>query len=122
MRVDHIVFVVSNIKRTEIFYSKFLGKLQGKDKESVWYEVDSIKLFFVVPWGKLPPRDRFNANRIGLEHFAFGVGSLGELKKIETLLKKGKIKHSGIHIDTHSKKEKIWLNDPDGIRIEFYLR
>lgn len=33
----------------------------------------------------------------------------------------GGIVHSGIHIDSHSKREKIWLNDPDKIRIEFFI-
>jgi hypothetical protein len=29
--------------------------------------------------------------------------------------------HSGIHIDSNSQREKIWLNDPDKIRIEFFI-
>jgi glyoxylase I family protein len=36
--------------------------------------------------------------------------------------RKKAILHSGINIDSHSQREKIWLNDPDGIRLEFFLR
>ena len=82
------------------------------------------KIFFVLPYNtEFTKRgDRFNPSRVGLEHLAFGVSSLNELKKINQLLTDNSITHSGIHIDKHSQKEKIWLNDPDGIRIEFFLR
>ena len=75
-----------------------------------------------MPYAKLPKGDKFNPNRIGLEHIAIGVSELSILRKIENILNYVRIKHSGIHIDKHSKKEKIWLNDPDGIRVEFFIR
>jgi len=53
---------------------------------------------------------------------AFGVQTAEQLQQIQTTLDDSSIKNSGIHIDKHSSKEKIWLDDPDGIRLEFYIR
>lgn len=86
------------------------------------YHIGETKLFFVLPYGSLAKDDKFNPNRIGLEHFAIGIRSLEDLKEISEQLEKNEIKNSGIHIDKHSGKEKIWLNDPDGIRVEFFIR
>ena len=119
--VHHIVLVVSDLKRSEEFYSKIFGKPKFSGKDEYMYMLGKAMLFICSPYGKISKDDRFNPNRIGLEHLAFGVKSLKALKKIELHLNKHKIKNSGIHIDKHSKKEKIWLDDPDGIRLEFYL-
>lgn len=120
--IEHIVLVVKNLKRSKEFYSKIFGNPEYSDEYSFMFRIGETKLFLCLPYGKLPKNDRFNPNRIGLEHLAFGVRSLRKLKEIEQHLDKQKIKHSGIHIDKHSKKEKIWLDDPDGIRLEFFLR
>lgn len=118
--IDHIVLVVKNIKITKRFYTKIFGNPDHQSKFFLMYLVGKTKLFLALPYGKLPKNDKFSANRIGLEHLAFGVPSLKILKQISSHLSKARIAHSGIHIDRHSKKEKIWLNDPDGIRLEFY--
>jgi glyoxylase I family protein len=50
------------------------------------------------------------------------VRTLEELKSIRGQLDSAGISHSGIKIDHYGRKEFIWLDDPDGMRIEFYLR
>ncbi|MBL4653121.1 MAG: VOC family protein [Flavobacteriales bacterium] len=120
--IDHIVLTVSNIERTKSFYSKILGDPDHQGENSIMYHVGGTKLFLVLPYGTLPKDDMFDANRIGLEHLAIGVRTLNDLKEIETTLDKNSIKNSGIHIDKHSDKEKIWLDDSDGIRLEFFIR
>lgn len=120
--VDHIVLVVSDVSRALKFYSKLLGAPVFSDDDSMMFVFGVTKLFLVRPYGQLPIGDQFNANRIGLEHLAFGVQSLNDLNDIETHLNSEGISHSGVHIDSHSHREKIWLNDPDGIRLEFFLR
>lgn len=120
-RIDHVVLTVKNILETKKFYSKILGKPKSSDKYQIVYKIGKTKLFLVLPYGKVPQNDRFNPNRVGLEHLAFGVSSLGTLKQLAANLDRNKIKHSGIHVDKHSDKEKIWLNDPDEIRLEFFL-
>lgn len=120
--IDHIVLTVSDIANTTEFYENVLGTPELKGKHSIMYSIGSTQLFFCLPYGQLPKGDKFSANRIGLEHLAIGVENLHDLHDIEKKLNRSAIKHSGVHIDKHSKKEKIWLDDPDGIRIEFYIR
>jgi glyoxylase I family protein len=119
--IDHLVLVVSNIGRTREFYSKIFGEPTYQNERSLVYNIGRTRLFLVLAHGELPPGDVFSPNRIGLEHFAIGIGSVEELKEIARVLDAGGIVHSGIHIDSNSKREKIWLNDPDKIRIEFFI-
>lgn len=119
---DHIVLTVGNIIRTTEFYSKILGDPDYKDKSSIMYHIGLSKLFFTLPDNTLLTNDKFDANRIGLEHIAIGIQTLDDLMEIGKTLERYSIKNSGIHIDKHSSMEKIWLDDPDGIRLEFYIR
>ena len=87
----------------------------------VMYHIGPTRLFLTLPLGEPLPNDKFDPKRIGLEHFAIGITSVEDLKEIEKVLNEGSITHSGIHIDKHSGKEKIWLDDPDNaIRVEFF--
>jgi len=58
----------------------------------------------------------------GLNHVAFGVHEPAHLRQIEDHLNSAAVKHSGIGIDSHGKKEYIWFDDPNGFRLEFYCR
>jgi glyoxylase I family protein len=118
--IDHIVLVISDIRRTEDFYSKIFGEPAARTEGSIMYPIGRTKLFLILPHGAPLPNDSFNPNRIGLEHFAVGIERVEDLKEIERALDRGSIKHSGIHLDSHSHKEKIWLDDPDKIRVEFF--
>ena len=119
--MDHIVLMIKDIKRSKEFYSKFLGNPINEDKFSIAYQIGNTKLFLGLPYHKLKD-NVFNKDRIGLNHLAFGVRTLDELKKFELILNKAGIKNSGIKIDKYGKKEFIWFDDPDGIRLELYLR
>ncbi len=118
--LDHIVILVKDVKRTEKFYSTFLGKPIPQDNEQVAYQMGETKIFFALPYNKDTPD--FNKENLGLNHLAFQVTSVKELEGYKDLLDKAKIKHSGIQRDKYSRKEFIWFDDPDGIRLEFYLR
>lgn len=120
--LDHLVLTVSDVARTKEFYTKIFGAPDKADDYSMMFQLSETKLFFVLPYGALPPNDRFTPNRVGLEHVAVGIRSVDDLREVERVLTKASILHSGIHIDRHSRKEKIWLDDPDGIRLEFYIR
>lgn len=118
--IDHVVVFVSNLRRTETFYSSFLGKPSSKNKYQVAYKIGNTKLFLALPYRK--KAKMFDKQNIGLNHIAFGVVTIKELKSFLALLNKAKIKNSGIKIDKYGKKEFIWFDDPDGIRLELYLR
>ena len=117
--IDHIVLIVKDVKETEKFYSAFLGKPEQLDKEQVAYKIGNTKIFFGLPYGEYGTLDK---DKGGLNHLAFGVRNLDELKELEATLNKADIKHSGIQIDKYGGKEFIWFDDPNGYRLEFYLR
>ena len=117
--IDHIVLIVRDIKETEKFYSAFLGKPEHLDEESISYKVGDTKIFLGLPYKEW---ETFNKDKGGLNHLAFGVRNLSELKELEKILDQASIKHSGIQIDKYGGKEFIWFDDPNGYRLEFYLR
>lgn len=118
--VDHLVFRVKDLAATEHFYSVLLGQSPERSEGSLMYTAGETRLFFTLCNRSEPePYDKEN---VGLNHLAFGVRTLEELQAIEAQLNRSGISHSGIELDRYGQKEFIWLDDPNGMRIEFYLR
>ena len=118
--VDHLVFRVADLAQSERFYTALLGPPVQRSQGSLMYATGDTRLFFtraVVPEQR--PREKEN---VGLNHLAFGVRRLKDLRAIQARLDRAGISHSGIKIDRYGNKEFIWLDDPDGMRVEFYLR
>ena len=118
--LDHLVFRVADVKLSEPFYTTLLGAPVSLAEGFALYEVGATLLFFTTV--TQPQSTPFDKDKIGLNHLAFAIPTLAELETIATQLDAANIQHSGIAIDPHGQKEYIWLNDPDGQRIEFYLR
>ncbi len=117
--IDHLVLIVKDITKTEKFYTSFLGKPIQREKEQVAYKIGDTKIFFGLSYTKWKKLDK---DASGFNHLAFGAKTLKELKNLEKTLNKARIKNSGVKIDKYGKKEFIWFDDPNGFRIEFYLR
>jgi catechol 2,3-dioxygenase-like lactoylglutathione lyase family enzyme len=117
--IDHIVIIAREIERTERFYSVFLGKPEHRDAESVCFKIGATKLFFVLPYGDFEKTDKDSGS---LNHLAFGVRTLAELRDFERTLEDAGIKQSGVLMDKYGNKEFLWFDDPDGYRLEFYCR
>jgi glyoxylase I family protein len=118
--VDHLVWRVRDLSQTEKFYAAFLGPPQERATGSIMYQVGDTRLFFTRYTGlHAGHRDK---ESIGLNHLALGVRTLPELQKIQGQLDTAGIAHSGIQLDPYGSKEFIWMDDPDGLRLEFYLR
>jgi len=118
--IDHLVFRVQDLALTGRFYTSLLGSPDYATEDTLMYITGQTRLFFTpagqqqeVPYAK---------ERHGLNHLAFGVRTLEELKAVEIQLNSAGIQHSGIQIDRYGLVEFIWLDDPDGFRLEFYLR
>lgn len=118
--VDHLVFRVNDLNRTERFYTALLDQSPDRGEGSIMYQVGNCRLFFTLSSRNDPAG--FDKENIGLNHLAFGVRSLEELKSIQAQLDAARLKHSGIGKDRYGQKDFIWLDDPDGLRLEFYLR
>ena len=119
--IDHITIMVKDVKKTEEFYSKVFGEPIHRDDYSVAWKFGDTKLFFGLPFKEIE-NNAFNRNRIGLNHIAWGIRTLDEMKEWEGKLNEVGIKNSGIIKDKYKNREYIWFDDPDGIRQEFYLR
>jgi catechol-2,3-dioxygenase len=120
--LDHVVLTVKDIQRTKNFYTKIFGEPDFQADFMLMYHMGPTRLFFTLSRATQTPDDTFDPTRVGLEHIAVGIKTVDDLKEYAKALDDGGIKHSGIHLDSHSNKEKIWLDDPDKIRVEFYIR
>lgn len=118
--VDHLVFRVAELERSERFYTALLGQPLYRAEDSLMYAAGETRLFFTCSAG--PQAGVYDKENVGLNHIALGVRSLLELQTVEAQLDVAGISHSGIGLDRYGLKEFIWLDDPDGMRIEFYLR
>ena len=118
--IDHLVFRISELDRTERFYTALLGQPLYRAEDSLMYKVGGTRLFFTTSTES--QSGIYDKEKVGLNHIAFGVHSLSELEALQAQLEAARISHSGIKLDQYGLKEFIWLDDPDGLRIEFYLR
>lgn len=128
--IHHIVLTVSDSKRSAIFYQKVLGWEITEQKDDYAYlcpdnnKYPSTKFMLVL--GEVRdvklPTSKFNRNNIGLDHFAFNIDSLGELRGIEARLKNLNIEmENGGITDDDFGGTAIFCTDPDGMKIEFHL-
>jgi catechol-2,3-dioxygenase len=118
--VDHLVFRVADLSKSERFYTMLLGQPPHRTEDSIMYQVGDTRLFFTRC--EQPQPGPYDKEEVGLNHLAFGVRTLEELQVIQEQLGRAGIPNSGIKIDRYGQKEFIWLDDPDNMRIEFYLR
>jgi glyoxylase I family protein len=118
--VDHLVFRVADVSKSERFYTMLLGQPPHRTEDSIMYQVGDTRLFFTRCDQRSP--GPYEKEQVGLNHLAFGVRTLEELQMIQAQLVRAGISNSGIKKDHYGQKEFIWLDDPDNMRVEFYLR
>ena len=118
--IDHLSVIIKDLNRTEEFYSKFLGNPILRNERLVVYKTGDTRLFF-----KISPKGetdfKYDKNEIGVNHIAFGVRTIEELRDFEKLLTEAGIKHSDFTTGKFGN-EYIWFDDPDGIRLEIFHR
>jgi glyoxylase I family protein len=83
------------------------------------YMVGDTRLFFTPSVDHSSP---YNKENVGLNHIALGVRTIEELQRVESQLNVGSVAHSGIELWQDGLTKYIWLDDPDGIRVEYWLR
>jgi glyoxylase I family protein len=101
--LDHLVFRVADLSKTEQFYRALL--------------VGHTRVFFTLC--DQPQAGPHAKEEVGLNHLAFGMRTLEGLLMIQEQLGCAGIPNSGIKKDQYGQKEFIWLDDPDNMRIEF---
>src|SRR5215469_10129259 len=96
------------------------GQPPHRTEDSIMYQVGHTRVFFTRCDQHQP--GPYAKEEVGLNQLAFGVRTLEELQTIQERLGRAGISNSGIKKDRYRQKEFIWLDDPDKMRIEFYLR
>jgi glyoxylase I family protein len=68
---------------------------------------------------RIRPDDRFDPNRVGLDHLALSVGSRAEIEAAARLLDERGVTHGEIvDLGSDFKLYVMMLEDPDGIQLE----
>ena len=120
--VHHIILTVTDVERSTAFYEKVLGveAFPGDDRVRCL----SCKSFLFClqrsPEQGLP-NDRFDENRVGLDHIGFAVESRRQLEDLLEVLRELHVSTAGIEFDPDGQGEYVCFRDPDNIQIEFYV-
>ena len=118
----HMAMSVVDAKRSADFYAKLLdgNVIDASDDISPFQVViaGNVMVGFRAHRG-IASGDRFDHNRVGLDHVAFMVASGDELEQWRARLDEQGITNSGIQTDPAGMH--LNARDPDNIAIEFYV-
>lgn len=97
-------------------------RIFSEDEYSVGLSDDSLDSLWLSTARDEPSARPFNRNNVGLDHWAFGVSSMEDLKEIEQHLRALNIpmEDGGITDDDFGGTA-IFTTDPDGMKVEFHL-
>jgi glyoxylase I family protein len=125
--VAHVRLTVCDIDRSRTFYEKVFGWPVALEVPADANEEMRKRLSFLhggviyrMAHGLIGLRpvatDRFDENRVGLDHLAFPVGSLAELEEAAAHLDACEVAHEGIKDIGYSYI--LEFRDPDNIALE----
>ena len=120
--VHHLRLTVTDVARSRDFYTRVLGfRVIGEFGPVVL--VGNGELFIGLGPAADPtrasPGDRFDENRVGLDHLSFGVGSRSELEAAVRLFDQWGVPHGGVQdLGPELKLFILAFRDPDNIQLE----
>jgi glyoxylase I family protein len=129
--VHHLRLTVTDIERSRAFYTELLGfdvavESPPPDDPSA---NDAFKVLFgglVMTLGNLimglrpmaPSGDRFDPDRVGLDHLSFSVGSRDDLEDALRLFDERGVSHGEITALPSFGIDVLSFEDPDGVQLE----
>lgn len=120
--VHHLALTVTNVRRSVDFYCNLLGFTPIMEfGPRVLLFNGSLVLAITPPpdASQAPADDRFNENRIGLDHLSFGIKSKTEMDTALKILDLNAIPHGEIKdLGNELRIYVLALRDPDNIQIE----
>lgn len=118
----HVTLTVSNVRRSTDFYTGFLGfQVAAEFGPRVALSNGSLLLVLTPPSdpAQAIANDRFNENRIGLDHLSLTVASRKDLENAATALAQHGVSHGEIHdLGPGFGIYVMALRDPDNIQLE----
>jgi glyoxylase I family protein len=129
--IHHLRLTVTDVERSRQFYTSLLGfevavESPPEDDPSA---ADVFKILFggvVMIRGNLlmglrpmaPHGDRFDPDRVGLDHLSFGVAHHDDLEQAVRLLDEHGVKHGEITSLPSFGIDVLSFEDPDGVQLE----
>jgi len=122
MKTGHVGLNVPDVARALPFYTGVFGwEVLREGAEPRFAFLGDEEGIVVTLWEQSD--GAFAADRAGLHHLAFQVGSIGEVEAAEARVRElgGSVQHGGIvpHAEG-ARSGGIFFTDPDGIRLEIY--
>ncbi len=118
--VHHLRLTVTDVNRAQEFYTTLLGFQEIAPLPSGVLLGNGTVLLGLGPAPEQPiPNDRFDENRVGLDHLSFTVNSRDELDAAERLLTERGIPHGGVKdLGQDFGLYILAFRDPDNIQLE----
>jgi glyoxylase I family protein len=130
-QIHHLRLTVTDLDRSRRFYTSLLGfevavESPPADDPAA---AETFKILFggvVMVRGSLlmglrpvaPARDRFNPDRVGLDHLSFSVDSRADLERAVQLLDEAGVTHGQITSLPSFGIDVLSFEDPDGVQLE----
>jgi len=121
--IHHLALTVTDLARAERFYTSLLGfqKIMDLSETRVLLANSGgtiIALTTAPDPAQMPPNDRFNENRSGLDHMSFLVADHAALQDAIRLLDQHRVPHGEIKDVAGLKLYVLAFRDPDNIQLE----
>jgi catechol 2,3-dioxygenase-like lactoylglutathione lyase family enzyme len=129
--IHHLRLTVTDVGRSRQFYTSLLGFAVAAESppEDDPSAGEVFKVLFggvVMIRGSLvlglrpmaPQGDRFDPDRVGLDHLSFGVASRDDLEQAVRLLEEHGVKHGEIASLPSFGIDVLSFEDPDGVQLE----
>jgi catechol 2,3-dioxygenase-like lactoylglutathione lyase family enzyme len=130
-QVHHLRLTVTDVRRSREFYTGLLGfeVVAESPPPGDPAAAETFKVLFggvVMARGNLvlglrpmaAAGDRFDPDRVGLDHLSFGVASRAELEQAATLFDEHGVRHGVITPLESFGIEVLSFEDPDGMQLE----
>lgn len=121
--VHHLALTVTDLKRSQEFYTSLLGfqilMELGPTRVLLSNDGALVALNTAPDPSRATPGDRFDENRVGLDHLSFSMGSREDLEQAARLFDEegvshGEIKDLGEAVGIYV----LAFRDPDNIQLE----
>lgn len=129
--IHHLRLTVTNLERSRQFYTGLLGFEVAVESPSPGdpSAAETFKILFggiVMARGNLlmglrpmaPPGDRFDPDRVGLDHLSFSVASHNDLEQAKRLFDEHGVPHGEITSLPSFGIDVLPFEDPDGVQLE----
>jgi glyoxylase I family protein len=118
----HATLTVTDVERSREFYTNLLGLKVLAELSPTRYLIGNDRLVMAISEppdpGQAPEDDRFNENRVGLDHVSFAVESRQEMDRAKTLLTEAGVYCGEVKELTPFGFAVMAFRDPDNIQLE----